>query len=50
MRTLLAGILLGLVITIILVLALPRKWGHWRAILAALAGFTVALLVDLIFS
>ncbi len=42
---LLAGALGGLLTVIILTFVLPRRWGHLRAIVAALGGFLMFYLL-----
>lgn len=47
MAALLIGILAGLAVTVLLMFLWPRRWPvHLRAVLAALAGFGVALLLS----
>ncbi|MFO7172815.1 MAG: hypothetical protein DIU70_007605 [Bacillota bacterium] len=44
MRGLIIGAAAGLLVTVLLALFLPRRWGHLqRAVLAALTGGLVAL-------
>lgn len=45
MRSILAGLLAGLLVMVALVFFLPARWGHLKAVVAALAGFGVTLLV-----
>lgn len=45
MIPLLLGALLGLLVTVALTVLLPPRWGHLRPLVAALAGFVVALIL-----